>query len=152
MSTTIQQPPSYLETFLQLQKQSPVHRQESWLRGVREDAFTSFCQLGFPTVHDEDWRFTSVAPIAQTTFHLSEIPKDETDTVTEDDISPYRLESLAAQLVFVNGRYVSRLSRLPAGHKGLQVSSLAEAMLKEREKSNRISHATPIPARKPLRH
>lgn len=131
MSTAIQQLPDYLEAFLQLQKQSPVHRQESWLRGVREDAFTTFCQLGFPTVHDEDWRFTNVAPIAQSTFHL---PEHECNEVTEDDVAAYRLEGLAAQLVFVNGRYVPGLSRLPVGHKGLQVSSLAEAMLKEREK------------------
>jgi Fe-S cluster assembly protein SufD len=131
VSTAIQQLPDYLEAFLQLQKQSPVHRQESWLRGVREDAFTTFCQLGFPTVHDEDWRFTNVAPIAQSTFHL---PEHECNGVTEDDVAAYRLEGLAAQLVFVNGRYVPGLSRLPVGHKGLQVSSLAEAMVKEREK------------------
>jgi Fe-S cluster assembly protein SufD len=131
VSTAIQQLPDYLEAFLQLQKQSPVHRQESWLRGVREDAFTTFCQLGFPTVHDEDWRFTNVAPIAQSTFHL---PEHECKGVTEDDVAAYRLEGLAAQLVFVNGRYVPGLSRLPVGHKGLQVSSLAEAMVKEREK------------------
>ena len=131
VSTAIRQLPDYLEAFLQLQKQSPVHRQESWLRGVREDAFTTFCQLGFPTVHDEDWRFTNVAPIAQSTFHL---PEHECNGVTEDDVAAYRLEGLAAQLVFVNGRYVPGLSRLPVGHKGLQVSSLAEAMLKEREK------------------
>jgi Fe-S cluster assembly protein SufD len=122
-----------LEAFLQLQ-QSPVHRQEPWFRGVREGAFTSFCQLGFPTVHDEDWRFTNVAPIAQTTFHLPEISEDEGNGVTEGDVAPYRLEGLAAQLVFVNGRYAPRLSRLSVGRKGLQVSSLAEAMLKEREK------------------
>jgi Fe-S cluster assembly protein SufD len=134
VSTAIQQLPSYLETFLQLQQQLPVHRQEPWFRCVREGAFTSFCQLGFPTVHDEDWRFTNVAPIAQTTFHLPEIPEDECNGVTEGDVAPYRLEGLAAQLVFVNGRYAPRLSRLPMGHKGLQVSSLAEAMLKEREK------------------
>jgi Fe-S cluster assembly protein SufD len=131
VSTAIRQLPDYLEAFLQLQKQSPVHRQESWLRGVREDAFTTFCQLGFPTVHDEDWRFTNVAPIAQSTFHL---PEHECNGVTEDDVAAYRLEGLAAQLVFVNGRYVPGLSRLPVGHKGLQVSSLAEAMVKEREK------------------
>jgi Fe-S cluster assembly protein SufD len=131
VSTAIQQLPDYLEAFLQLQKQSPVHRQESWLRGVREGAFTTFCQLGFPTVHDEDWRFTNVAPIAQSTFHR---PEHECNGVTEDDVAAYRLEGLAAQLVFVNGRYVPGLSRLPVGHKGLQVCSLAEAMLKEREK------------------
>jgi Fe-S cluster assembly protein SufD len=133
VSTAIQQLPSYLEAFLQLQ-QSPVHRQEPWFRGVREGAFASFCQLGFPTVHDENWRFTNVAPIAQTTFHLPEIPEDECNAVTESDVAPYRLENLAAQLVFVNGRYAPGLSRLSVGRKGLQVSSLAEAMLKEREK------------------
>ena len=81
MLTAIQQLPSYLEAFLQLQQQSPVHRQEPWFRGVREGAFTRFCQLGFPTVHDENWRFTNVAPIAQTTFHLPEIPEDECNGV-----------------------------------------------------------------------
>jgi Fe-S cluster assembly protein SufD len=125
VSTTIQQLPSYLETFLQLQKQSPVHHQDSWLKGVREAAFTSFCQLGFPTLRDEDWRFTSVAPIANTNFQLAEVASG---SVTEKDIAPYRLEGLAAQLVFVNGRFAPRLSRLPEALKGLEISSLAEAI------------------------
>ncbi|MEO6983573.1 MAG: Fe-S cluster assembly protein SufD, partial [Edaphobacter sp.] len=131
MSTTIQQLPSYLETFLQLQKQSPVHHQDSWLKGVREAAFTSFCQLGFPTVRDEDWRFTSVAPIANATFQLAE---DASASVTEKDVAPYRLEGLAAQLVFVNGHYAPHLSRLPATSNSLHVSSLAEAIVNNREK------------------
>jgi len=35
---------------------------------IREQARQRFSELGFPTTHDEDWRFTSVAPIARTTF------------------------------------------------------------------------------------
>ena len=35
---------------------------------IREEARQRFAELGFPTTHDEDWRFTSVAPIARTTF------------------------------------------------------------------------------------
>ena len=31
-------------------------------------AFARFAELGFPTTHDEEWRFTNVAPIARTTF------------------------------------------------------------------------------------
>ena len=27
-----------------------------------------FAELGFPTTHNEEWRFTNVAPIARTTF------------------------------------------------------------------------------------
>ena len=36
-----------------------------------EDAFARFCEVGFPTTHDEDWRFTNVSAIAQTPFRLA---------------------------------------------------------------------------------
>jgi len=32
---------------------------------IREEARRRFHELGFPTTHDEDWRFTNVAPIAR---------------------------------------------------------------------------------------
>ncbi len=35
---------------------------------IREEARQRFAELGFPTIHDEDWRFTSVAPISRTEF------------------------------------------------------------------------------------
>ena len=35
---------------------------------IREQARRRFSELGFPTTHNEDWRFTSVAPIARTQF------------------------------------------------------------------------------------
>src|SRR3989475_5371740 len=43
----------------------------AWLKEMREAAITRFAQLGFPTTKQEEWRFTSVAPIAETTFTLS---------------------------------------------------------------------------------
>ena len=41
---------------------------EPWLQALREAAFERFVELGFPTTHDEEWRFTNVAPIARTQF------------------------------------------------------------------------------------
>jgi Fe-S cluster assembly protein SufD len=38
---------------------------------IREEARQRFSELGFPTTHDEDWRFTSVAPISRTHFEPS---------------------------------------------------------------------------------
>jgi Fe-S cluster assembly protein SufD len=35
---------------------------------IREEARQRFSDLGFPTTHDEDWRFTNVAPISRATF------------------------------------------------------------------------------------
>jgi len=40
----------------------------SFLEHLREGARQRFFELGYPTTHDEDWRFTSVAPITRATF------------------------------------------------------------------------------------
>ena len=39
-----------------------------WLKDVREAALTRFAAVGFPTAKEEGWRFTSVQPIAETSF------------------------------------------------------------------------------------
>jgi Fe-S cluster assembly protein SufD len=43
---------------------------EPWLQEVRDAGFQRFAELGFPTTHDEEWRFTNVAPIARATFRV----------------------------------------------------------------------------------
>ena len=39
-----------------------------WLQDLRDRAASRFVELGFPTVRDEEWRFTSVAAIASSEF------------------------------------------------------------------------------------
>ncbi|HUP04043.1 MAG TPA: Fe-S cluster assembly protein SufD [Bryobacteraceae bacterium] len=39
-----------------------------WVRAMREAGFARFAELGFPTTHDEEWRFTNVSRIARTAF------------------------------------------------------------------------------------
>ena len=43
-------------------------REPVWLRQLREDAWAQFFAKGFPTTHDEDWRFTNLATLARTPF------------------------------------------------------------------------------------
>jgi len=62
MTAVAEQTGAWLETFA---RQAPA---EPWIRALREAAFQRFAELGFPTTHEEDWRFTSVAPIARTKF------------------------------------------------------------------------------------
>jgi len=40
----------------------------AWLQTLRDTAFARFAELGFPDTHNEEWRFTNVAPIAKTAF------------------------------------------------------------------------------------
>ena len=38
---------------------------------LREMAIERFAEMGFPTTHDEEWRFTSLAPVTRTAFELA---------------------------------------------------------------------------------
>ena len=38
---------------------------------VRRAAMDRFVEMGFPTMRQEDWRFTNTAPIARTPFQLA---------------------------------------------------------------------------------
>ena len=97
-----------------------------WVTRARCEGLEQFQELGFPTSRDEDWRFTSVAPIAAGGFRAAANGASSFD--------PRRLEpfewpgELAASLVFVNGRHApgaSTIGRLPPG---VRVESLAQAL------------------------
>src|SRR5712692_2965788 len=111
---------TYLESFSEFEKRA-AGRNLPWLRSLREDAFARFCQVGFPTPHDEDWRFTNVSAIARTPFQLA-----QTIAVSSQDLETYRNQTATCRLVFVHGRLVPELSsvgKLPAG---LQMYGLAK--------------------------
>ena len=57
---------SYLEDFAAVSGESG--RGPAWLADVRHRAIARFGVLGFPTTKNEDWHFTSVAPIAEREF------------------------------------------------------------------------------------
>lgn len=96
------------------------------VRHLRLAAIARFDQIGFPTSRNEDWRFTSVAELLKVPF--SPAPALEEGAVSEDDLEPFTFGE-AARLVFVNGRFVKSLSRLPPLGPGVLFGSVAEALL-----------------------
>jgi Fe-S cluster assembly protein SufD len=99
--------------------------QASWLIALRREGFTRFQETGFPTTHDEDWRFTNTSPITKTRFHLADA---DDSSVSADDLKQFGVADFACCLVFVNGRYSPRLSRIPALPKGVKLGGLAEQL------------------------
>ena len=93
----------------------------SFLERIREDARQRFSELGFPTTHNEDWRFTSVAPIARAKF----VPGGPADGWSMD---PNRGPGYA--LCFYNGHYLPEASTLP---RGVEITSLAKVLRSEPE-------------------
>jgi Fe-S cluster assembly protein SufD len=94
--------------------------QPAWLTALHREGYTQFAETGFPTTHDEDWRFTNVSAIAQTRFALAGAAE-----VEAKDLEPFDTSAFGCCLVFINGKFSSRLSRIPALPKGVKVGSLA---------------------------
>ncbi|CAN5707473.1 Fe-S cluster assembly protein SufD [soil metagenome] len=93
-----------------------------WLQDLRDQAASRFVALGFPTVRDEDWRFTNVAPIASTDFQPA---ADVTVAPSELDALPYGTAPF--RITIVNGRFSADLSRLQHLPAGVRAGSLAAA-------------------------
>jgi Fe-S cluster assembly protein SufD len=119
--TLTEQLESYLESFSEFEKLATGH-DLPWLWRLRQDAFARFCEVGFPTTHDEDWRFTNVSAIAQTAFRLT---RNGRARLSQQELEPYRITGVACQLVFVNGRFARELSLLGNLPDGVKVNSLA---------------------------
>ena len=98
----------------------------AWLTETRRHALERFTALGFPTTREEEWRFTSVAPIAERRFVLA---KNGASALRPQDLDRLRLPgTTAATLVFANGRYVPSASDIRGLPAGVRIDSLGVAM------------------------
>jgi Fe-S cluster assembly protein SufD len=108
----------------------------AWLRSAREDAFAEFDRVGFPTVREEDWKYTNTGLIARTAF----TPSFESARLN-GELSKFTFEEARdSRLVFVNGifqRESSSVSNLPAG---VVVVNLTEAVARPEYSSLLSSH------------
>ena len=104
--------------------------QPKWLLPMRQAGMASFAQQGFPTLYDEDWRFTNVAPIAKLDFKLAvpvAVNGAESRTLNESVFAG--LPGL--RLVFVNGFFSAKLSGVKPVAGGVRIESLAVALMKD---------------------
>ena len=103
----------YFDAFEPVAKVLPGH-QLGWLQQARESAIERFACIGFPTVHDEDWKYTNVAAIENSCFNV--LPGRCPDLLAAR-VARHALPDTHL-LVFVNGTLdpgLCRLGRLPPG-------------------------------------
>lgn len=116
-----------------LEKFSALERgiqQPDWLAPVRQAGLARYTELGLPTLRDEDWRFTNVAPIAKLPF--KPVLEPAIDGVTTGALKQLAFAELpGTKLVFVNGHYAAALSRTTKLPPGVKVSNLAAALASE---------------------
>ncbi|MDQ1639400.1 MAG: Fe-S cluster assembly protein SufD [Pyrinomonadaceae bacterium] len=120
----------YQEAFQALQKSRGV--ESSWLDRLRENAMERFAELGFPSVKEEEWKYTNVAAIARTNFQ----PASPSAGATQLDAELKQLgsvpEARSSQLVFVDGILRNDLSSLGALSQQVVAIDLDQALADER--------------------
>lgn len=94
----------------------------SALKELRQAAFTKFVKEGFPTVKNEEWKYTNIQPLVNKTYLLNE----DVD-VANIDLSKAEIPGLDAhRIVLINGQYVLMFSTL-GEEAGLTVKPIEEA-------------------------
>ncbi len=79
------------------------------LNDLRETAAEYVLSTNFPTVRDEEWRFTDLSPLSQVQFNVPQ--SNQSAIKLSDIIMPVKdKDDLPLRLVFVNGVYAPHLS------------------------------------------
>lgn len=127
MATATQAIQNYAESFHGFEASAGSH-DLAWLRKLRQQGFARFGETGFPSLRDEDWRFTNLAAIVQTPFRL---PQNGRGALPRNQIESFRIPGVACTLVFVDGRFSPEHSVSGTLPKGVQVASLAATLARD---------------------
>jgi len=107
----------------------------AWLTPIRAAAIERFATTGFPSPRtDEDWHFTSVAPIADVEWATPKGARDSggasgSAAAGAPDLSSFTFGGGdGARIVFVNGRHLPALSRVGTLPHGVRILPLASAL------------------------
>jgi Fe-S cluster assembly protein SufD len=107
----------------------------------RREAFGRFAEAGFPSLKDEEWRFTPIAPIARMAWTAE---ASTSVRPTPEQVAPFRIGPPEwTTVVFVNGRYDASLSSRPALPAGVSVEPLTAALERDPGLLN-LEKATPF--------
>jgi Fe-S cluster assembly protein SufD len=98
------------------------------LHSVRKDAIARFEELDFPTVKDEEWKYTNIAPLLKYNFK----PGISGRSISGEDVKGFLFNNMDCHLlVFINGIFNEKLSDLSALPDGVVTGSLATYISKK---------------------
>lgn len=111
----------YLKKLIESWKKeiSPV-RTISWLDQLRTNAVNRAESLRFPTLRDEEWRFTDITPLRNASFPRAAVAS----SLSASDLAPVIPDETACRVVFIDGQYIPELSGITDGSP-VTVSSLS---------------------------
>ena len=94
---------------------------------LRKAGLARFAESGYPTLRDEDWRFTNVKPIAELPFRPTIDPLGQ--ELGQEQLGNVTFGQLGAdRLVFVDGHFNAALSQIDDQPSGVTVTHLTSGL------------------------
>jgi Fe-S cluster assembly protein SufD len=102
----------------------------AWLTFARKTALERFWEVGLPTVKEEDWRFTNLAPLANLSF--DPVPASMRSQISKETFVRLPFIRLGgSRLVFVDGYLTPELSSVAEQEEGVKILGLVDALASE---------------------
>lgn len=115
----------YVEQFSSFEKER-TKLDPIWILEKRQKGIAYFSKRGFPTTRDEEWRFTSLAPLTHNSF----IPAKMASLLPfTNELNSFSKAARAGHcLVFLNGCFSQEYSSIANLPTGVRVQSLSESL------------------------
>ncbi|WP_439557026.1 Fe-S cluster assembly protein SufD [Dyadobacter sp.] len=96
----------------------------SALHQKKRAALARFDKLGFPTIKNEEWKYSNVKELVSETYNFN-----AASDIELSDLEDLKIPEQDANIIyFINGHYHAGLSRLVSSSDQLTISSLSEAI------------------------
>jgi Fe-S cluster assembly protein SufD len=100
-----------------------------WLKDFRRQNLNRFFDQGFPSIKDEEWKYTNVAPILKQRYVL----REKVQTIDVNSLGSY-YDDTETNLVFINGQFSPQLSSTKNLPKGIVISNLRNTLTSDSSK------------------
>jgi len=132
VSQTAKQESVYQAAFRALQ-QKTASTSPAWVGSLRESAMDRFEQLGFPSVKEEEWKYTNIAPVTKLDFEpIVGFDRESIALMAADVARLGYLEAEQSRMVFQNGLLRNDLSSMKGLPAGVIAIDLATAFAHEK--------------------
>ncbi len=102
--------------------ESKRNNTDSVLTQKQKEAFLDFEKTGFPSIKNEEWKYTNLSSLLKEDFNPS-----PASSLRKEDITAFLYNLEANALVLINGVYVKELSTLLAPESELEITEIKNA-------------------------
>ena len=98
----------------------------AWLTQARQASVEWATMRGFPTLKDEDWKYTRIGPLLDVPFERAEARAGR--RVSSSTVEALAIDATSIRLVFINGFFAPELSSMTGVPDGVTVTNLASVL------------------------